>query len=156
MIAPIDGRMVITNLFGSTKYDKPFMVQFGDTTVPVLGHTGIDINCPIGTPIKAAWSGTVQTGWDNSGFGNFVRLTVPDGRTVLYGHLDSFTVVNGTTVTAGQIIAKSGNTGNSTGPHVHVEVSHINPDYLDGFRGCSDWLSGLNHEFVHLLDLSLV
>lgn len=156
MHAPINGPMIIENLFGSIKYDPPFMVTYGDIQVPVLGHTGIDISCPTGTPVLAAWPGIVTTGFDPLGFGNYITLTTSDHRTVLYGHLASYLVTKGTRVDAGKAIALSGTTGKSTGPHVHVETSHENPDYLNGFRGCYDWLHGLDHKFVQFIDLRLV
>lgn len=156
MHAPIGGALVVTQLFASTIADKPFDMPYGSGTVRVLGHTGVDISCPIGTPVLAAWAGTVRTGWDDSGFGNFVVVTAGDGRTMLYGHLESFSVHTGASVSAGQEVGRSGTTGHSTGPHVHVEYKPANPDVYNGFRGCQDWIAGLDHPYVPLLDLHLV
>lgn len=154
MRPPIDGPLVITNLFGSTRYDKPYTLEGG---FPVLGHTGIDINAPLGTPVRAAWPGTVKRGWDPAGFGNYLVLTDPHGRQALYGHLSGYSVADGAAVGPGQEIARSGSTGNSTGPHVHFEIIEAGPrDYLNGFRGCRDPLGAFDHDSTHLIDLSLV
>jgi murein DD-endopeptidase MepM/ murein hydrolase activator NlpD len=70
----------------------------------------------------AATDGTVRTQW-NSAYGNMMIVTAKDGTETWYCHLSSYRVPSGTTVKAGQPIAYSGNSGNSTGPHLHFEVS---------------------------------
>ncbi|MFF4210554.1 M23 family metallopeptidase [Streptomyces sp. NPDC001796] len=84
-------------------------------------HTGIDFPVAYGTTVMAATDGTVQTKW-NSAYGNMLILTAKDGTQTWYCHLSSYQVPSGTTVKAGQPIAYSGNSGNSTGPHLHFEV----------------------------------
>lgn len=95
-------------------------------------HLGIDIAGPIGTPILAAADGVVKDAGPVSGFGQWVRLVHPDGTITVYGHVDSYSVRAGQRVQAGQQIARMGNRGESTGPHLHFEVWHpdgqkINP-----------------------------
>ncbi|MFW5736628.1 MAG: LysM peptidoglycan-binding domain-containing protein [Halanaerobium sp.] len=112
---------------------------FGWRTHPVkktrLFHNGIDIAVPNGTEIKAAASGeVVHSGWMN-GFGYTVIIDHGRGVETLYGHNSKVTVSKGTTVNKGQQIALSGNTGLSTGPHLHFGVLRneepLNPrDYL--------------------------
>ncbi|MEU1012382.1 M23 family metallopeptidase [Streptomyces sp. NPDC005890] len=84
-------------------------------------HTGIDFPVSYGTTVMAATDGTVTTKW-NSAYGNMLILTAMDGTETWYCHLSSYRVASGTTVKAGQPIAYSGNSGNSTGPHLHFEV----------------------------------
>ncbi|MFN8223941.1 MAG: peptidoglycan DD-metalloendopeptidase family protein [Gaiellales bacterium] len=85
-------------------------------------HEGIDIAVPEGTPVGAAAAGTViYAGWMD-GYGYLVAIDHGGGLSTAYGHNSSLTVSVGQTVTSGQTIAASGNTGHSTGPHVHFEV----------------------------------
>ncbi|MFI9602904.1 peptidoglycan DD-metalloendopeptidase family protein [Streptomyces sp. NPDC052043] len=84
-------------------------------------HTGIDFPVSYGTTVLAATDGTVRTQW-NSAYGNMLILTAMDGTETWYCHLSSYRVPSGTTVKAGEPIAYSGNSGNSTGPHLHFEV----------------------------------
>ncbi|MEU0838324.1 M23 family metallopeptidase [Streptomyces sp. NPDC005962] len=83
-------------------------------------HTGIDFPVSQGTPVMAATDGTVRTQW-NDAYGNMVILTAPDGTETWYCHLSSTKIRSGT-VKAGDVMAYSGNSGNSTGPHLHFEV----------------------------------
>lgn len=94
-------------------------------------HKGVDWACPIGTAVMASCGGTVvQAGWF-SGYGNCITIRHPDGKQTRYGHLSKILVSSGQKVTQGQKIALSGNTGRSTGPHVHFEIiingSQVNP-----------------------------
>ncbi|MGV9252509.1 M23 family metallopeptidase [Streptomyces sp. NPDC003697] len=84
-------------------------------------HTGIDFPVSYGTTVMAATDGTVRTQW-NSAYGNMLILTAKDGTETWYCHLSSYRVPSGTQVKAGEPIAYSGNSGNSTGPHLHFEV----------------------------------
>lgn len=83
-------------------------------------HTGIDFPVGYGTPVMAATDGTVRTQY-NSAYGNMAIVTAPDGTETWYCHLSS-TKIRGGKVKAGEVIAYSGNSGNSTGPHLHFEV----------------------------------
>ncbi|MFD3543245.1 M23 family metallopeptidase [Streptomyces sp. NPDC058662] len=83
-------------------------------------HTGIDFPVSYGTPVMAATDGTVRTQY-NSAYGNMAIVTAPDGTETWYCHLSS-TKIRGGKVKAGEVIAYSGNSGNSTGPHLHFEV----------------------------------
>lgn len=85
-------------------------------------HSGVDYGIPVGTPVIATHSGQVIfAGWSTVGYGNLVILQ--NGAFITYyAHLSSFNVVEGQAVGAGSTLAWSGNTGNSTGPHIHYEV----------------------------------
>ncbi len=86
-------------------------------------HRGIDIACPTGTPVYAGADGKVEiSGWNGS-YGYYVVISHGSGYTTLYAHNSSLLVKVGQTVKRGQQIAKSGSTGNSSGPHLHFEIS---------------------------------
>jgi murein DD-endopeptidase MepM/ murein hydrolase activator NlpD len=94
-------------------------------------HDGIDLANDIGTPVRAARSGRVSySGW-SSGYGRVVMIEHDQGYTTVYGHLSESFVAEGQYVKVGQSIAAMGNTGYSTGPHLHFEVrkngTPINP-----------------------------
>ena len=113
---------------------------FGRRKAPTKGastyHKGIDWATPVGTAVMASSAGTVvKAGW-GSGYGYVVYINHADGRQTRYGHLSKVLVSPGQTVSQGQKIALSGNTGVSTGPHVHFEIlingAQVNPlNYLN-------------------------
>ncbi|MBF6548361.1 M23 family metallopeptidase [Nocardia brasiliensis] len=94
-------------------------------------HNGIDIAGPIGTPIYAVANGTVIDAGPAEGFGLWVRIRHDDGSITVYGHMYDFFVSRGERVPAGMQIARMGNRGDSTGPHLHFEVivggQHVDP-----------------------------
>ena len=113
---------------------------FGKRNRPTRGassyHKGVDWATPVGTSVVASSSGVVtRAGW-GSGYGYCVYIRHPDGRETRYGHLSKVLVSAGQSVSQGQRIALSGNTGVSTGPHLHFEIliggSQVNPlNYLN-------------------------
>lgn len=94
-------------------------------------HKGADWATPVGTPVYASSGGTVSVAGAVRGYGYAVYINHPDGRQTRYGHLSEVLVSPGQSVEQGQKIALSGNTGRSTGPHVHFEIlvdgSQVNP-----------------------------
>ena len=101
---------------------------FGNRKHPILGftkhHNGTDFAAPTGTPIMASGSGTViKAGWCGNG-GNCVRIRHNSSYTTGYGHLSKFATKTGRRVRQGQIIGYVGNTGMSTGPHLHYTVKY--------------------------------
>lgn len=100
--------------------------SFGRRSAPTKGastyHQGVDWAVPKGTAVYASSGGTVtKAGW-GSGYGYVVYIKHPDGRETRYAHLNKVLVSAGQTVKQGQKIALSGNTGRSTGPHLHFEI----------------------------------
>ncbi|MDR0885604.1 MAG: M23 family metallopeptidase [Clostridiales Family XIII bacterium] len=86
-------------------------------------HKGVDFTASVGTPVYAADSGVVVScEQDGSGYGNIIVVDHGGGIETAYAHLSAFTVSPGTRVMRGDQIASSGNTGRSTGPHLHFEV----------------------------------
>jgi murein DD-endopeptidase MepM/ murein hydrolase activator NlpD len=94
-------------------------------------HYGIDIAAPIGSPIYAVSDGTVINAGPAEGFGLWVRIRDDDGTISVYGHMYDFSVSVGERVRAGEQIARVGNRGDATGPHLHFEIlvngQHIDP-----------------------------
>lgn len=109
---------------------------FGTRTDPINGvvktHGGTDIAAAAGTLILAAADGVVETAdYNAGGYGYYVKMAHGDGYETLYGHCSVLLVSTGQTVKRGQVIAKVGSTGHSTGPHLHFEVRYkgnrVNP-----------------------------
>ncbi|MFG2405352.1 peptidoglycan DD-metalloendopeptidase family protein [Streptomyces brevispora] len=131
LAAPLREKALITSPYGGKRPSSAYGY-----------HTGIDFGVGIHTPVHAADAGTVTfAGW-NSAYGNRIvlRHAQRDGKSVetTYNHLFSLSVSKGDTVGVGQVIAATGNTGNSTGPHLHFEVK-----YGGQFTDPAPWI-GLN------------
>ena len=115
--------------------------KYGYRTHPVTKkyklHTGIDLRCSTGTNVYAANGGTVTTSGYSSAWGNYIIINHGGGYTTLYAHLSSRKVAKGATVKQGTVIGKSGNTGYSTGPHLHFEINRNGSSYdpLTEFKG---------------------
>lgn len=119
---PVD-KVIITQYFGNTEFATKNSQLYNGK-----GHTGIDFGVSIGTPIKSAMVGTV-VGTGNTdltrgclSYGKWIMVKHLNGLSTLYGHLSLINVTNGQTVSTGEIIGYSGNTGYSTGPHLHFGV----------------------------------
>jgi LysM repeat protein len=100
-------------------------VPGGRLTQGIHGWNGIDFGAPRGTPILAAAEGTViisRSGGYNGGYGSYVVVTHPNGVQTLYAHMSNTAVTPGMTVSQGQVLGYVGNTGRSTGTHLHFEV----------------------------------
>lgn len=100
--------------------------RFGWRSDPFTGvrtfHTGIDLAAPIGTRIKATLDGTVATSGYSAVYGNYVIVTHNDGYQSLYGHMSRVAVKRGDSISQGGTIGYVGNTGYSTGSHLHLSV----------------------------------
>lgn len=112
-------------LEGGYRFTSPMGYRWGRL------HAGIDLAGPVGMNVKAPADGTViNAGWEN-GYGLMIRLRHDFGVTTVYGHLSKIRVKVGQKVSRGEQIGDSGNTGRSTGPHLHYEIrvggAPINP-----------------------------
>lgn len=119
LIKPISSGYTITSRFGWRSSGN---------------HTGLDVAAPTGTSIRACASGTVTaSGWSTSGYGYHVIIDHGNGVQTLYGHCSKLYVKEGQYVNQGDVIGAVGSTGNSTGPHLHLEVrvngAKYNPQY---------------------------
>ena len=108
-------------------WERRVTSEFGNRVDPITGkrkgHGGMDLAVPTGTPIRAALPGTVTVSKYNAGgYGYYVMIDHGNGLATLYGHCSKLLAKVGQTVEAGDIIALSGSTGRSTGPHLHFEV----------------------------------
>ena len=107
------------------KYGK-VTSKFGNRTHPVLKsvkfHRGVDIAVSIGTPVYSGIKGRVTFAGRKGNYGNLVEIEGNDGIKVRYAHLNSIDVVTGQKVSDGEKVAETGNTGMSTGPHLHYEI----------------------------------
>ena len=108
LIRPVSG--IITSRFGA------------GSSLRRSSHTGLDIATSTGTPIKAAASGTVTFSGYKGSYGYMIVISHGNGVQTYYGHCNKLYVSAGATVSQGQTIASVGSTGNSTGPHLHLEV----------------------------------
>ncbi|MEK7464134.1 MAG: peptidoglycan DD-metalloendopeptidase family protein [Patescibacteria group bacterium] len=118
---PLDN-VRVTQYFGNTSFSTQ-----NPSVYKGSGHNGIDLAASIGTPVKAAASGVVSQVINTSiarkcGYGKWIVVRHPNGLSTLYAHLSLPTAVKGDNVYAGQIIGYSGNTGFTTGPHLHFGV----------------------------------
>lgn len=105
-----------------TSYTSSFGVRYDPFTGNAAMHAGVDIAGPIGEPIYAAADGVVHTaGWGGA-YGNMIQIGHGRGMATRYGHLSRILVQPGDTVKKGEVIARMGSTGRSTGSHLHYEV----------------------------------
>lgn len=107
--------------------DYPITLDFGEVYEPYYTkehpHKGIDYGCPSETPILAAADGYVLTiGYEPNGYGNYIILLHNDSSGTVYAHLHKVATYLQAKVQKGDLIGYSGNTGNSTGPHLHFEA----------------------------------
>ena len=85
-------------------------------------HAGEDFAAPVGTTLVSMSTGTVIFADRESGFGNLVKIRYWDGTITYYAHMSRISVTEGESVKPGQVVGQSGNTGGSTGPHLHLEI----------------------------------
>lgn len=101
---------------GSFRFTSPFGYRWGRL------HAGVDLAGPVGTPIFAPADGTVIVAEVERGYGNVIKIQHAFGISTVYGHLSKFRVTKGQKVSRGDRIGDMGNTGRSTGPHLHYEI----------------------------------
>jgi murein DD-endopeptidase MepM/ murein hydrolase activator NlpD len=128
LLYPVPLQTRITQIFGENPADY--------AANGLAGHNGIDWSVVIGTPIRAANAGTVMIGHQWPNYGTYLTVENADWAT-LYGHLSQILVKDRQQVRAGQVIALSGNSGRSTGPHLHFGLWRnkiVNPGYNQWFN----------------------
>lgn len=133
---PFAGSFGISQLWGE---NPAIYSQFTYDNVPLRGHNGIDFLTPLDTPILAVDDGVVaETVWnDPTGFGRYVKVNHSWGETI-YAHLNNIQVAVGQRVARGSVLGATGNSGFSSGPHLHFAI-RINPyNRADGWGGYRD------------------
>jgi len=85
-------------------------------------HRGLDFSTPVGTPVRVTGDGVVQAVQQQRGFGKVIKVDHGDGIVTVYAHLDEALVKKGAKVARGDVIARSGNSGRSSAPHLHYEI----------------------------------
>lgn len=123
---PLIGMPEITSSYGFRKHP---------ITGEQKGHCGVDFSAPIGTSVFSTAVGTVTSVWSDSSCGKGIKISHSNGYETVYCHLSKQLVSIGDKVMAGCEIAKTGNTGMSTGPHLHYSIKY-NGDYIDP----KDWI----------------
>lgn len=114
--------------FGQPAPGKRITSRFGNRVDPFFGrlalHAGIDFEARTGDSVHAAGAGKVTHADYSGGYGKMVEVEHENGYSTRYGHLSRIDVREGDVINAGDVIGKAGNTGRSTGPHVHYEIRH--------------------------------
>jgi len=131
-------RRFVLSLFSPPLHHRVITSPYGYRNHPVTGkwglHTGTDYRSPIGSPVYSCSDGIVLSVGKLEDYGKFIIIKHKNGYTSLYGHLNKIMVIRNQTVVEGTLIAKSGNTGISTGPHLHFEIrkngSPVDPENL--------------------------
>lgn len=142
IFSPLSGKPVITQPFG---VNYAYYKKYGHK-----GHNGLDLKCPVGTPVYAEHEGYIRYRDEgNVGYGKHAIVTSMEykpglRRETTYGHLSKImSYPPGSFVSAGDLIGLSGNTGDSTGPHLHVTYKKLDRDgnvidMNNGFNGAID------------------
>lgn len=145
MRKPFDGEYQITQLFGE---NPEIYARFG-----LKGHNGMDFAAPTGTVLYSPITGTVtEVREDPGGYGNYVKIENPE-LAVLLAHLSRFTVGETQQVTEGEQVGWSGNTGFSTGPHLHFGIFTKPRQSSNGYNGYVDPLPYLKGEIMQIDEL---
>ena len=120
------------------------------------GHSGIDFGCPTGTKLLACTNGVIEkTAQLTNSYGTHVYLRAEDGNLIIYAHMSNFVVQTGDRVTKGQLIGHSGNTGHSSGDHLHFEIRPTaNGDFSESMWGSTNpapylGISGHTNDMVY-------
>jgi hypothetical protein len=132
---PFAGQFGISQLWGE---NTAFYSRYSYEGVVLLGHNGVDFLTPVGAPVWATEPGEVAAaGFEAGGFGNYVLLAHSWGESV-YAHLESIGVQVGQRVPRGAVLGLSGNSGGSSGPHLHFAIRIRPYARTDGWGGYSD------------------
>jgi murein DD-endopeptidase MepM/ murein hydrolase activator NlpD len=126
-------RVFLTSPMPGARITSHFGMRFDPVVKRTQLHEGVDFKAAVGTPVQTVADGRVVKAGQETGYGNVVKIDHPGGFETVYAHLSKLDVHAGQQVTAGQVIAKSGNTGWSTGAHLHFEF-HANGRVVDPLK----------------------
>lgn len=132
---PFVGSYIITAQWGKAGYSGGYTGYSNGT-----GHSGIDFGCPSGTTLLACTNGIVEkTANLTNSYGTHIKIRADDGNLIIYAHMSSYIVNKDDRVIKGQIIGYSGNTGHSTGEHLHFEIRpKSNGDFSENMYGSTN------------------
>ena len=120
------GQQVCFNCLPDVEWGNLISSKFGERIHPITKertfHNGIDIAVPVGTPLYSSAEGVVSVSAYSETAGNYIIVAMENGWSIKYMHLDSRSVSVGERVLKGQFLGETGNTGRSTGPHLHLEI----------------------------------
>ncbi len=138
---PIPANFRVSQVFGDREY---FYQKLG-----FKAHPGIDFAVPLNTKVvSASWGEVCEIGWSKKGWGIYIKVK-HEKVVSLYAHLNTIKVVRGCYVTQGQLLGYSGNTGNSSGPHLHFGI-YDSKKQDNGYKGYIDplpFLKKINNNF---------
>lgn len=118
-------------------------------------HTGIDLAMPEGTQLRSLFNGTVEKVFDGGKIGNGVSIKLDDGSAnTIYGHMKQVNVHVGERVHSGELIGLSGNTGNSTGPHLHFGMKDSHGHFVDPTEHAEKLASISGSDVDHVMGIS--
>lgn len=125
LVMPLKKEHIITSPFGPRRYRY---------------HYGVDLRVAVGDSIRSIWDGKVRiVGWDPRGYGHYVVISHDNGLETVYGHLSQPLFDENERIFAGEVLGLGGNTGRSTGPHLHFEIRYLgnamNPALIIDFAG---------------------
>ncbi|NMC73301.1 MAG: M23 family metallopeptidase [Geobacteraceae bacterium] len=151
-----------TSLQQRVRDAKPALLPVTGTISSVVGlrydplhgmlrnHNGVDIAVPEGTPVRSVAPGVVSYSGSRGGYGNLVIVEHDDGTTTLYAHNRENLVATGTRVTGSSILAHSGSTGRSTGPHLHFEAWYQGENITTEFLGDTPMKQRYAHRYASI------
>lgn len=129
------GQQVYANCLPGVNWEGLISSRFGERIHPITEkrtfHKGVDIAVPTGTPLYSSAAGIVTTSAYSETAGHYIIVTMENGWKITYMHLDSRNVSVGTEVIKGQFLGETGNSGKSTGPHLHLEIKDENDNPID-------------------------
>lgn len=135
----IVGNYLYSPVRNSFEITSPFGYRIHPKSGGYEKHNGIDLRAPLGTEIQTVWEGVVTSVYESESGGKTVEVTHDEGLKTRYLHLSEILVEKGQKLKQYDLVGKSGNTGESTGPHLHFEVmldgDYVNPVYFFGEKG---------------------
>lgn len=166
MLLPLCGNVVVTQLFGSRRGGpgEAYTAVHNGVSYRCIGHPGIDLDCPVGTPIRAMKGGTLflfgpPWGLPDDGYGPLglhAVIRLPGGEEHWYAHLSQALAGNEDVIDGGAVFALSGATGNVTGAHLHVAMRPAHPNFGNGFDGFEPILTHFDAPIYDHVNLSPV
>lgn len=166
MLAPVKGPFTLSQLFGSLRGGpgEAYTASHNGKSYRCIGHAGLDVDVPAGTPVTAMKGGTLflfgpRWGLPDDGYGPLglhAVIRLPTGEEHWYAHLSQALAGNQDVIDAGAVFALSGATGNVTGAHLHIAMRPAHPNFGNGFDGFESLLTHFDTPIYDHVNLSPV